>query len=343
MVNFKTQMRFEIDQIPSAIERILLNSEQDIGDISNKIRAFDPKYVCTVARGSSDHAAHYLKYAIELIAKIPVASIGPSVNSIYEVDLNMTDCMVLGISQSGRSPDILSMMNSANKNGGMTVSLTSDITSPLAGISHHSLDIQAQLETSVAATKTFITTIVTGLMLLAHWVEDQELLDSLHKLPKQAQKALGLDWPRLRGRLKHETSICVLGRGPSFAIANEIALKFKETCQLHGEAYSSAEFMHGPISIVGDSFPILELILKDASICSMIEVGNTLIDRNSDLFTTSKGVKSAVVLVCVSSGHPIIDPLLQCITFYSFVEKLAQLRGLHPDAPRYLKKVTETI
>jgi glucosamine--fructose-6-phosphate aminotransferase (isomerizing) len=343
MFDFATKMRAEIEDIPGAIQRLLDESEHEVSAAAQTLKEVEPRFISTVARGSSDHAAAYLKYAIELTARVPVASIGPSVSSIYGVDLHLAQSACLAISQSGKSPDIVSMVESARRSGASTIAMTNDPASPLAAAGDHVLDIRAGTESSVAATKTFITSIVSGLSLLAHWQDDHELLAALNKLPSLSQRAIACDWEPLTRRLLRADALYVLGRGPSFAIANEVALKFKETCQIQGEAFSSAEVLHGPVSIVGGHYPVLALISKDAAEPSICSVADRLVEQGGDVFATSDKTANAIQLPFISSGHALCDPLLLAISFYAFVENLARIRGFNPDVPQNLKKVTETV
>lgn len=343
MLDLRTKMRAEIQEIPDAIQRLLDNAEQSVRLIGDHLRDTNPHTICTIARGSSDHAAYFLKYAIELTARVPVASIGPSVNSIYGVDLNLANCASLAISQSGKSPDIVSMVRSATRSGSYTFALTNNSGSPLAEASQQAIDIQAGVEASVAATKTFVNSIVAGLLVLARWQKDTELSGALYDLPALAEKAVSCEWPELLERLSQVESVFVLGRGPSFGIANEVALKFKETCQIHAEAFSSAEVLHGPVSVVRDRFPVLALISNDASEQSMTEVAEKVAKLGGDVFATRSLTSSSTHLPVVSSRHSLCDALLQVVTFYAQVEKLSRIRGLNPDEPQNLKKVTETL
>ncbi|MEM5501349.1 SIS domain-containing protein [Ahrensia kielensis] len=343
MFDFKTKMRAEVEGIPDALSELLRSSRDSIMNAGAELRALEPNLICTVARGSSDHAATYLKYAIELTAQTPVASIGPSVSSIYGADLKLQKTACIGISQSGQSPDIVSMVKTARKNGSLTIGLTNTPKSPLADISDYTIDIHAGIEESVAATKTFITSVVSGLMLLAYWQKDEALLSALEKLPELAKQALETDWDQLTKRLLRQDRLYVLGRGPAFAIANEVALKFKETCQLQGEAFSSAEVLHGPVSIVSSNYPVLALVARDKAESSMIEVVDDLCARGGDVYATSSNSGKATQLPYVATGHPLTDPLLLIVSFYSFVEELSRLRGFNPDEPLNLKKVTETV
>ncbi len=343
MFDFQTKMRREIEDIPDALQRLLDSALPVIKDAADELRRTNPAVICTIARGSSDHAASFLKYAIELTARVPVASLGPSINSIYGVDLKLNSGACIAISQSGKSPDITAMAQSARTGGACTIAITNESQSPLANVCNHTINIQAGKEESVAATKTFLTSIVSGLLLLGHWQHDQRLLDGLQRLPEQAKKAIECDWSELTRRLLREDALYVLGRGPSFAIANEVALKFKETCQIQGEAFSSAEVLHGPVSIVAAHYPVLALAARDLSEPSICDVADDLVSRGGDVFATSSNARLATPLPHVATDHPLTDPLMLAISFYAFIEQLARLRGFDPDKPRNLKKVTETV
>ncbi|MFK5977517.1 MAG: SIS domain-containing protein, partial [Rhizobiaceae bacterium] len=202
-------MRHEIEEIPSALIRLLNNSKASIEVAAAEMKDIDPRFITTIARGSSDHAAAYLKYAIELSANIPVASIGPSIASIYGASLKMDKSVSLAISQSGQGPDTIQMAKSTAEGGGLSIAITNDANSPLADACHHTIDIHAGLEQSVAATKTFVTSIVAGLLLLAHWQDDEALLKALHNLPEQAAQAIECNWSLLAKRLDQENSLFI--------------------------------------------------------------------------------------------------------------------------------------
>lgn len=336
-------MQAEVREIPQAIQRLLDQAGGTIAAAADDLRRVDPHVITTVARGSSDHAAAYLKYAIELSSGVPVASIGPSVASIYRARMKLARSASISISQSGKSPDIVQMAEAAGTGGALTIALTNVKDSPLAGVCSHAVDILAGPETSVAATKTFVSSIVSGLLLLGHWQKDHQLLAAVENLPGQCSAAIDSDWTALGDRLCDEDALFILGRGPSMAIANEVALKFKETCQIQAESYSSAEVMHGPVSIVGSGFPILALAARDAAQSSVVEIADKLADQGADVFATSAQTRHAVQLPFVATGHSLTDPLVLVVSFYSFIEQLARRRGLNPDTPPNLRKVTETV
>ncbi len=342
-MNAITHMRREIAEIPEATTRLLEGSAKELAETGEHLKRANPRFVTTVARGSSDHAASFLKYAIELNAGLPVASIGPSISSIYGARLKLADSACLAISQSGKSPDIVAMAEGARAGGALTIALTNTAGSPLAEASDHAIDIRAGVEKSVAATKTFVNSAVAGLAVLAHWTGDDKLLAALKALPEHFAKAVDCDWMGIAGELTDGNSLFILGRGPSYAIANEAALKFKETCAMHAESYSAAEVMHGPLALVRPGFPVLALAARDASEPSIAEAADGLADRGAAIHITSSLARKAKVLPHVATGHPLTDPLMLIASFYGFVEAFARHRGLNPDSPPNLRKVTETI
>jgi glucosamine--fructose-6-phosphate aminotransferase (isomerizing) len=343
MTNQQTQMRREVLEIPIAVERLLQYGADDICRAAGAMRDRAPNYMVSVARGSSDHVATYLKYASELLMGTPIASIGPSVASIYGRKLNLAGSVCLSVSQSGKSPDIVEMARMARSGGALSIAMTNNPDSPLAEVADHTLDLHAGPEISVAATKTVVNSAVAGIWLLAEWAQDDALRAAIHDLPSTLEKAVNTDWPDVRAALDGRNSIFCLGRGPSYAISNEAALKFKETCQIHAESYSSAEVLHGPISIVDGGFPVIALASADQAEAALANVADEIAAKGAKVFATSDKVRQATSLPVVRSGHPLTDPISLIASFYAMVEQTASSRGINPDAPRHLKKVTETV
>lgn len=342
-----THMTAEVASIPDLTQKLLSQGDELAAQFGARLRALNPNVVTTIARGSSDHASAYLKYAIELMLGVPVASAGPSISSVYGAPMHLENAASIAISQSGESPDILSTVQTAKDGGSLVLSLSNNSTSPLAKLSDQNINIGAGVELSVAATKTFVLSIVAGLMVVAHWKQDTALLEGLAKLPSEFELALNCDWSKLADHIasteNQVKSLYVLGRGPSFAIASECALKFKETCQLHAEAYSSAEVLHGPVSIAQEGFTVLALASNDASRQSVVESSQRMAKQGVDVFVTSSEAEDEKSLSVVRAHHPITDPLVQVITFYNFIEQLSRKLGLNPDEPPHLRKVTETV
>lgn len=342
-MNETSRMSAEVQEIPQAVARLLSEGADAIRAAAGDARARDPLFIATVARGSSDHACTYLKYAAELTLGLPVASIGPSVASIYGARLRMDRGLCLCVSQSGQSPDIVEMAGSARAGGALTLALTNHPQSPLAAACDRTLAIRAGAELSVAATKTFVTSAVAGLALIAEWSGDAALRAAIARLPDTLAEAAATDWAGLREALAGASTLFTLGRGPAFAISNEAALKFKETCRLHAESYSSAEVLHGPVAIVEPGFTVLAFAAADAAEAGVAAIADQLAGKGADVFVTSDRAKSATALPAVRTGHPLTDPLALIVTFYAMVERLARARGIDPDAPRHLRKVTETV
>ncbi|MBU1176767.1 MAG: SIS domain-containing protein [Alphaproteobacteria bacterium] len=342
MSNPTTQMRREIEEIPAALARLLDQGAGAIRAIAREAARRDPRFLISVARGSSDHACTYLKYASELLLGLPMASVGPSIASIYGVKLKAEGSLCLAISQSGKSPDIVALTQSVRESGAYAIAITNDAASPLAASASATLGIHAGPETSVAATKTFVTSMVAGLWLMAEWRQDGALIAAIHDLPGVLDKAVRCDWTPLVDAITGD-SLFTLGRGPSWAIANEAALKFKETCRIHAESYSSAEVLHGPVTIVGSGFPVIGFAAADKAEATLIEVAEQLAEKGARVFVTSDRVRRAERLEHVRSRHWLTDPIPLMVSFYAMVERVAARRGINPDTPRHLKKVTETL
>jgi glucosamine--fructose-6-phosphate aminotransferase (isomerizing) len=338
-----SQMATEVHEIPSAVARLIADGAPAIRAAADAARACDPALIATVARGSSDHACTYLKYVAELTLGLPVASIGPSVASVYGARLRMRNALCLTVSQSGQSPDIVAMAKAAGLGGALTVAITNHPASPLGIASQHCLALHAGPEISVAATKTFVNSAVAGLFLIAEWAQDADLLAAIHALPAHLEHAVTQDWGALRDAVTGAESLYTLGRGPAYAMANESALKFKEVARIHAESYSSAEVLHGPVSIVGDGFPVLALAVGDAAEGGLVAVVDQMAAKGAQVFVTSDLASAASRLPHVRTEHALTDPLALIVSFYAMVEQVARARGVDPDKPRHLNKVTQTV
>jgi glucosamine--fructose-6-phosphate aminotransferase (isomerizing) len=338
-----TLMRAEIDEAPAAVRRLLDQSRDAIADAGARLRAVDPKVIVTVARGSSDHASAFFKYACEITTGVPVASLGPSIASIYRTPLRLPGSAALAISQSGKSPDLLAMMEAAKKGGAVGISLVNVEDAPLAALADVFVPLRAGPEKSVASTKSYITSVVAGLAIIAEWREDKELQSAIAALPDRLDAALECDWSEARDAVVGASSLYTLGRGPGFAVAQEAALKLKETSILHAEAYSGAELQHGPVSLVDENFPLIAFIPDDAAAPSMIANVSALHARGAKVFTATAATIPGPRLPVAPTGHAMTDPISIALSFYRFAETVAVARGFNPDKPRGLNKVTETV
>jgi glucosamine--fructose-6-phosphate aminotransferase (isomerizing) len=342
MANQITKMREEVLEIPEAVDRLLTNGTDQIAAAAGQARAIDPPFLLSVARGSSDHACTYLKYVSELLIGLPMASVGPSVTSVYGARLKAKGALCLAVSQSGQSPDIVRMTEALGEAGALTVAITNNAASRLAGVANATLPIHAGPELSVAATKTFVTSLVAGLWLLAELKGDGDLLAAIRALPDHLRAATECDWSAAADAIEGR-SLYTLGRGPSWAISNEAALKFKETCLIHAESYSSAEVLHGPVSIVEQGFPVIAFASRDAAEEGLAETADALAAKGARVFATTDRVRQAETLPHVRTGHWLTDPVAAIVSFYGMVEAIAVRRGIDPDRPRHLNKVTETV
>ncbi len=337
-----TRMRQEVLEIPAAVDRLLTRGADAVRAAAQLAREADPRFLLSVARGSSDHACTFLKYASELILRKPMASVGPSVTSIYGVELLAEGTLCIAVSQSGQSPDIVRMTQSLRASGALTVAITNDPASPLAGVAQTTLPIHAGPELSVAATKTFVTSLLAGLWLLAEIKGDAGLLAAICALPAQLDAATQCDWSAAADAIEAR-SLFTLGRGPSWAVSNEAALKFKETCLIHAESYSSAEVLHGPVSIVEQGFPVIAFAAADAAEDSLAATADALAEKGARVFAVTDRATRATRLPHVRTDHWLTDPVAAIVSFYGMVEQVARRRGIDPDTPRHLRKVTETV
>ena len=313
-----------------------------IADLARRLRAAPPTAVLTLARGSSDHAATVAKYLIETRLGLPVSSGAPSVSSVYGVQPQLAGMLCLAISQSGRSPDLLAAVTAAKAGGAATIALVNDAASPLAEIADDVLPLHAGPELSVAATKSYIATLAALLDLTAAWTADAELEAALDNAPALLEHSWSLDWSPLVGGLRSARGLYVLGRGPGLGVAQEAALKFKETCGLHAEAFSVAEVRHGPMALVGPGFPLLVFRQSDDSEAGTDALVAEVAARGGQVFVTGTGIPGATALPALDA-HAAIEPMLRIQSFYRAAEALARERGFDPDRPPHLAKITETV
>lgn len=310
--------------------------------IGAALRARSPHLVITCARGSSDHAATFAKYAIETRLGIPTASAAPSVASVYSVSLQATGAVCIAISQSGRSPDLLATVSSLKAAGAWVLALVNEAVSPLADLADEIFPLSAGNERSVAATKSFIASLAGIARIVAEWSEDEQLRGGLSELPALLDQAWALDWSELAAQLAGCLDLYVLARGLGLGIAQEAALKLKETSQIHAEAFSTAELAHGPMALVKPGFPVLLFGQTDETSPGFGQCVSGLVERGARLLLAGPEAPGARMLPIVRSS-PFLEPILQIQSFYRAANALAVARGLDPDRPPWLAKVTETL
>lgn len=337
-----TRMFAEAAEAADAVQRQLDQNAQVTARIGRKLRQLNPRFVITVARGSSDHAACYAKYLLETRTGLVTSSCGPSVVSVYRTALKLEGSLCLVISQSGASPDLLAMAEAARKAGAFVVALVNAPGSPLASLVDEVIELRAGPETSVAATKSFIASITAVIDMLAQWQNDDTLSAALAQAPELLRTAWACDWTAAVDAIADVQDLFVLGRGLGLGIAYEAALKLKEVCNLHAEAFSSAEVLHGPVTIARDDFPVLALAQNDACLPGIGEIVDGLAQRGVRLITAGIRHERAINLPA-PNAHPVIEPILRIQSFYRMANDLSVRLGLDPDNPPYLKKVTSTL
>ncbi|MBB4085519.1 SIS domain-containing protein [Sphingomonas carotinifaciens] len=335
-----TLMHAEAAEASAAVRRLIAANGDTLAALGARLRAAPPAVVVTCARGSSDHAATYGKYLIETLVGVPVASAAPSVASVYEASVTSPAMLCIAISQSGRSPDLLASVAAQKAAGAHVVALVNDTTSPLAEAADTLVPLMAGPEKSVAATKSYITALAALALLAAEWAGDDTLKAAVRTLPDRLAQAWSCDWSAGREALVDATNLFVIGRGFGLAIAQEAALKLKETCALHAEGFSAAEVRHGPMEIVDAGFPLIAFATSDSAGDGVREAAAEFTTRSARvLLADAKGGGTLPAL----ADHPAIEPILMIQSFYRMANALSVARGLNPDAPRHLSKVTRTL
>jgi len=331
-----TLMREEASSSWQKIQQQNQSNDALYQHLAEKIRAFDPAFVYMVGRGTSDHAGVFARYLIEVELGLVVAAAAPSVASLFSRQLKLNKALVLLISQSGRSEDLLAQGRAAKQSGALVVALVNDISSPLAALADYAIPLLAGPEKAVAATKSYLCTLSALLQLVAHWKQDAALLQALASLPEALQQVVEQPAMLHAEQLKALRHCVVLGRAFGYAISREIALKIKEVCGIQAEAFSSAEFLHGPISLLNQPLTLLNVQLNDESSAA----------HDAQIAEVKKrgGVVLTLTLDPVHQAiHPRLQPLLLMQRFYLDIEAVALALGLNPDAPVGLNKVTSTL
>ena len=339
-----TRMFEEAGEAAQVVRGQLKANHQSMVELGARLRAMQPRAVVTVGRGSSDHAATFAQYLIETRLGVMTSSAAPSVSSLYKATPDMEGVVCLAISQSGKSPDLLTAIEGAKAAGAFVVALVNDEDSPLAKLADDVAPLRAGPEISVAATKSYIAALSAIVQITAAWTEDDVLMAAVNDLPDLLDQAWALDWSPAVKTLKDAHNLYVIGRGVGFGVAQEAALKFKETCGLHAEAFSAAEVRHGPMALVGKDFPVLAFSQNDQSRTSVDELVAEFVSRGAEIMLAGGGqAQAGVMQLPTLSAHPVIEPILYVQSFYKMVNALALARGFDPDRPPHLNKITETV
>src|SRR5882762_2417524 len=313
-----------------------------IAAIGKELRRLSPRAVITCARGSSDHAATYAKYLIETRAGVLTASAAPSVSSLYGVAQDLRGCLFIALSQSGRSPDLLASVAAAKAAGATILALCNTPGAPLIAAADLVIELRAGVETSVAATKSYLATLAALIRMVAAWTQDAALESAVDTLPALMDRSWALDWSAALPPLESAAHLYVVGRGLGLGAAQEAALKCKETCGLHAEAFSSAELRHGPYALLGPGFPALLFAQRDATRAGVEALGGELARRGVPVLIAGAQADGAIELPTTEAAAE-IGPILLVQSAYRLIATLAVGRGFDPDNPAHLRKVTETV
>ncbi|WP_086622526.1 SIS domain-containing protein [Kushneria konosiri] len=296
----------------------------------------------TVARGSSDHAAGYFARLMMQMTGQPCASLPLSLCTLDNTAWQLDGTLSLSVSQSGRSFDLIEAQKALKGGGALALAMVNAVDSPLAHGADHVIDLQAGEEKSVAATKSFLATLSASASLMAHWRQDKSLLDALDALPESLAQACRLDWSQGVEALHDVDRLLVIGRGAGLPIAQEAALKFKETCVIQAEAFSGAEIQHGPMALVGRDYPVLILAPGGRAQKGLVELSDTFRARGARVLLAADASVTSRDLTIADASHEALAPLCAIQSFYLMIEALSCATGHDPDRPEFLNKVTQT-
>ena len=334
----------EIYEQPAALERALSGSREAVAALVAEIKKRDIRFVVLAARGTSDNAATYAKYLLQIACGVPVALAAPSVHTMYGATVDYGNCLVLGVSQSGRGEDINEVITQAQKSGALTAAITNTLDSPLAGVAEYVLYCHAGVEKAVAATKTYTTTLGIFASLAAEWSGNAELRAGLTGIAEAASGALKVE-PAVADvarTLIHAERMVTVARGLHLCTAIEASLKIAETTLTTTQSFSSADLLHGPIASVAVRTPALCFIPGGKTAETMKGVANTLSERGARVLRFSPGTYGADSIPLSDPGTEFLSPIVDIIPAQLLAYHLTVARGLDPDNPRGLTKVTIT-
>ena len=334
-----------LEEAVSAAQCVALQLSNDAdryAELGRKLRSTNFHSAVTVARGSSDHASAYLAYLIMSRMGRLVTSLPMSLITLYKSPLVTRDTLAVSISQSGQSPDVVEPIRYFRHGGATTVALVNDAASPLAQAAEWTMPLHAGKEQSVAATKSFITSLVAGARLVAEWQNDAELKEGIAALPEALAQAAQADWSAAIDVLAPAENLMVVGRGISFPIALESALKFKETSALQAEAFSGAEIKHGPMALIEEGYPLLIFATRGPAQPGLVQLATEMRGRGARVLLAAPADIAERDLTLPVASTPDLDPITAIQAFYVMAAHLSKARGLDPDKPRHLSKVTKT-
>jgi glucosamine--fructose-6-phosphate aminotransferase (isomerizing) len=335
-------MLLEAREAPAAVAHQLAQDHNAYRDFGALLRQQPPSSLLTVARGSSDHAAHYAAYLIMARIGRLVTSLPMSLVTLYQSRIACEGLATLAFSQSGQSPDLVEPTRYFRSGGALTAAFVNDAGSPLAQAAQWVFPLHAGRESSVAATKSFIAQMVAGARLLAAWQDDAALQSAVAALPESLERASRTDWSSAVGELKDADRLLVIARGLGLPVALEAALKFKETCGVQAEAFSGAEVQHGPMALVDEGYPLLVFAPRGPAQAGLLALAQAMRERGGRVLVAAPAGTPGSNLAIIETGSADLDPISMVQSFYPLVEAVSRARGLDPDRPRHLNKVTRT-
>jgi glucosamine--fructose-6-phosphate aminotransferase (isomerizing) len=340
-------MRSELGEAPDVVATLLDRAVGPVSDVARLVRERDVDLVVIAARGTSDHAAIYAQYVLGARNGLPVALAAPSLTSVYSHSPRVPNALVIGISQSGRSPDVVAVLEDARRQGAVTVALTNDPSSELAGVAARVIELGAGPEHAVAATKTYVAEVALLAMLSAAISGDEASTSELRALPVAMRAALEAEdaIAAIAERWAAEDRCAVLARGFQYATAREWALKLKELAYVLADPYSGADFEHGPIALVEVGFPVLAVATAGPLLADMHRLLARLGAARARLLVLSDdpALRSLGDGIAVPAGVPEwLSPIVTILPAQLFAYHLARARGLDTEAPRTISKITLT-
>ena len=337
-----SRMLEEARQAPAAVAHLLAQDSEQYSAFGALLREQTPSAILTVARGSSDHAASFMAYLIMARTGRLVSSLPMSVVTLYHAHIRCEGLLALAFSQSGQSPDLVTPMQFFSDGGACTAAFVNASDSPLAQAAQWRLALHAGTETSVAATKSFVAQLVAGARVLAAWQQDAELQAALTRLPEVLEQAAHADWSAAVAALAGVDRLLVIGRGTGLPVALEAALKFKETCGSQADAFSGAELKHGPMALVEQGYPLLIFAPRGPAQAGLLTLADEMRAFGARVLLAAPQGTAGAELPITETAAIDLDPVSMVQSFYPMVEALARERGLNPDHPRHLAKVTRT-
>lgn len=342
-----TIMQQELFSEPQVIRDVISNNKEIIAKIALEVKKRGITNISTVARGTSDNATICFKYICEILTGMPVAECHPSVITIYKSRVKISDNMTIAISQSGASIDTLAVIDTAKKAGALTVAVTNSPDSPLAKMAHYHIYLSAGEEKSVAATKTFIAELVALYMLAIALSGKEQIMSKLHDMPDKLASLFELNdkFIELAELLKDKNNFVVLTRGTMQGVGKELALKFAECTYSFGHSYSVTDFMHGPLALVEEDINVVMLAPDSECTENYLDIAArlNLLGAKITALTDIPGIIDiADNSIVMPSSDYMTSTILYGSAVHMLVMNIAIAKGLHPDTPRNLKKVTIT-